>query len=88
MLPQQFREWFAQEPRRLNIDDPKFIECLPPPCHIGKGGVHSNQQGEPSSHWNARWQNFIANNPDASASQVLDFLSQMRTMFRGPLGCQ
>ena len=44
---------------------------MPMQWHRGQGiGIHS--QG-----YNQAWQNFIAQNPSASAQQVLQFLSQL-----------
>jgi hypothetical protein len=54
MLPQNdtMKAWFADPKRDLNVDDPKFLVCMPPGAHIGKGGLHPNG-------WNPVWAAFI-----------------------------
>jgi RHS repeat-associated protein len=86
LLPQQFRSWFAQAPREMNVDSPEFTTCLPRRCHTGSGGVHSNQNG-PGTNWNALWEEFIEQNPNASPQQVLNFLAEMEGQFADLLNC-
>lgn len=90
MLPQQFRDWFEDPTvpcREISIDDPQLIECVPPPCHTGKGGLHSNQDGA-GTNWNAVWRKYITEHPNACKNDVLQQLTFMRQMFSGPLNCQ
>jgi RHS repeat-associated protein len=86
LLPQQFRSWFAQAPRFMNVDSEGFTMCLPRKCHTGSGGVHSNQNG-PGTNWNARWAQFIAQNPNASSQQVMNFLAELEGEFADVLNC-
>jgi hypothetical protein len=92
MLPQQgnLKRWFETPIpgcRDLNINDPRFIQCVPPPCHNGKGGLHSNQDG-PGTNWNAVWEAWINSHRSACNDEILRQLNVMIQMFSGPLNCQ
>ncbi|MGQ9683061.1 MAG: hypothetical protein ACUVX9_11025 [Anaerolineae bacterium] len=73
-LPWDFREWFAGEGRGLNVNDPSYgrwVEGNPP-------GRHQNWSRE----YNLERKDFIAQNPNASRSDVLGFLDQLRASGR------
>lgn len=62
MLPQQYRSFFAK--RGINIDSPVYIKLLDVSDHIS---LHSG-------NYNGIWGNFIKNNPNATYSQIIDFM--------------
>jgi hypothetical protein len=73
--------------KALNVDDPEFIECVPPPCHNGPGGLHSNQDG-PGTNWNSLWQQSMDQNPRVTPSEIRQFLNYLKYRFGSQLNCQ
>ncbi len=74
-LPQEFRDWFEAAPRNLDIDAPEFREHIPMQWHTGEDiGLHSPN----SLNLNARWGDFIRENPGASRAETLDFMRQQQ----------
>ena len=68
-LPRQFKPWFEAPPRNLNIED--YKTPMPFQWHLGADiGLHPNG-------YNDAWANFISANPNASAEQTLQFMSQL-----------
>jgi RHS repeat-associated protein len=68
-LPWEFRNWFAEARRGLDVNDPNFgrwVEGTPP-------GQHQNW----SHAYSDAWRTFIENNPTADRWQVLDNLRQL-----------
>ena len=64
MLPQQYRSFFSE--RGINIDSPVYIKLLDVADHVN---LHKN--------YNWLWGNFIKNNPNATYSQIIDFMRSL-----------
>jgi hypothetical protein len=79
------KAWFKDQ--GLDVNDPRFLEYVPPECHNQAGGLHSNQNG-PGTNWNARWQQFIDLHPGgATIGEILAFLQLLKQQFAPPLNC-
>ena len=79
LLPLQFANWFNnRNGSGCKVEDPGNHACCPANVH---GDIHWEKQ------WNAWWQDFIDKNPNASCSQVLNYLhSLMQGYFKDEYG--
>jgi RHS repeat-associated protein len=68
-LPKQFKDWFSDPRRGLNIED--FTKEMPMQWHRGADiGLHPNG-------YNDAWGDFIEQNPGASAEETLQYLNNL-----------
>jgi RHS repeat-associated protein len=90
MLPQQFRERF-QECGIPDIDLPIYTECVPSRCHTGQDSIHSNQDGEKGTSWNARWKRFLGPTGDRgscpSKQEIIEFMFYLSDEFQKHFLC-
>ena len=70
-LPWTFREWFADAPRGLDVNDAQFGTW------VEGGGSPDQHQGFTQAYQNA-WSRFMADNPLATRDQVLEYLNHLR----------
>ena len=71
LMPQKFREWFAQ--RGINID--LHTVTLGEKSHLK--GLHGNGLGNMPGGWNEEWEAWINANPTASGKDVYQKLGAM-----------
>ena len=76
--PQQFREWFEDPLRNINIDE--FTTEMPQQWHTGADiSIHANG-------YNAAWEAFIEANPDASYMETVNFMNALKNSMGFGLG--
>lgn len=77
-LPEQFKEWFGDPERGLDVNSGEFYYDLPQSKHRLKdgSGIHTNNSPL-GKDWNKVWDDYITKNPNASKQQVLDQLKYM-----------
>jgi Predicted lipoprotein of unknown function (DUF2380) len=75
IFPRQFEDYF--DARGINIDD--YTVTLGQTQHLQ--GVHGSGLGTMPGGWNSQWRNFIANNPNASASEVYQQAGKMMDQY-------
>jgi hypothetical protein len=77
IFPRQFRNLFSQ--RGINIDD-YTITVEHQVTHLR--GIHGcGNMGQFPERWNQRWQEFIDNNPNATAKDIYDFGGRLMDEF-------
>lgn len=77
IFPRQFRNFFSQ--RGVNIDD-FTITVEHQITHLR--GIHGRgNMGQFPGRWNQRWQEFIDNNPNATAKDIYDFGGRLMDEF-------
>jgi RHS repeat-associated protein len=84
LLPQNqtMKTWFGARPRFLDVDDPRFLMCLPPELHTRKQrGIHTKQGGVSGTDWNSYWARFIRDFPNASTEDVINYLDELINQF-------
>ena len=73
IFPQKYRDWFAK--RGINIDN--YTVSLSSATHLagvhGKGGFVGPGNANLPGRWNQRWDQWIRNNPNASAKEIFQF---------------
>ncbi|NUQ78173.1 MAG: DUF2380 domain-containing protein [Polyangiaceae bacterium] len=75
VFPQQFEGWFSK--KGINIHH--YTVRLPRSQHLK--GVHGRGDDLLPGQWNQHWQEFIKKNPGASASDVFQFMEQLRSKY-------
>lgn len=78
-IPQILEEW-AQR-RGVNIHDPEHLTWWN--STPGLWGNHQSMAAE----YNERWNSFVKANPNATASQILNFRNSMDSTYRGQYRC-
>ncbi len=83
IFPQHWKDWFRAPGRNIDID--KFTVELSEKTHLsgvhGKGGFVAVDDIELSGRWNARWEEFISKNPNATAKEVYQFAGGLMDEF-------
>jgi len=74
-FPQQFRDWFSEPPRNIDID--QYLRPLLPTEHTGAGGIHPEG-------YNSAWKEWIEYNRGASAAECREKLRELETQFGVP----
>jgi hypothetical protein len=76
-MPRQFKDFFSK--RGINIDD-FTITVEERFTHLR--GIHGRgNDGQFPGQWNQRWQEFIDNNPEATAKDIYNFAGSLLDEF-------
>jgi RHS repeat-associated protein len=75
LFPQTFRALFEKS----GIDIDQFTVSLPQTLHLK--GVHGAGLGNVPGRWNQRWQDFFADNPNATEKDIYQFAGQLMDEF-------